>query len=127
MKRTLVILSAALLFVTSPAYSSNMVDYTITSDHEAVPCIRDLPAPRDTFNAQDHKEFYALVVVDSVAVGDSIQFEWFYGEDLYSESEPYIFAEPSRGSVCHGEGFEYFLNSESPLCPRSFGLHLASG
>ena len=106
MKRTIFILFSVLLLTTSPVHSSNMVDYTLTSDHEVVPCVRDLPAPREIFNTQDHKEFYALVVLDTVSVGDSIQFEWFYEENLYSEGEPYIFTESSRGSVCKGEGFD---------------------
>ena len=72
MKRTLFLLLAILLLVTSPVYASRLVDYTLTSDHETVPCVRDLPAPRDTFDAQEHKEFYVIVVLDPVSVGDTV-------------------------------------------------------
>ncbi len=106
MKRSLFMLLALLLLVTSPVYASNLVDYTLTSDHETVPCVRDLPAPRDTFDAEEHKEFYAMVVLDTVSVGDTLQFEWFFEEERYSLGEEYVFTEPSKGSICRGEGFE---------------------
>lgn len=106
MKWTLFLLLAILLLVTSPVYASRLVDYTLTSDHESVPCLRDLPAPRDTFDAQEHKEFYVIVVLDPVSVGDTVKFEWFYEEELYSEGEEYVFTEASFGSVCKGEGFD---------------------
>lgn len=106
MKRSIVMLLAILLFVTSPVYASNLIDYTLTSDHEIVPCVRDLPAPRDTFDAQEHKEFYVIVVLDNVSVGDTLQFEWFFEEELYSAGEEYVFTEASRARICKGEGFE---------------------
>jgi hypothetical protein len=106
MKRSLFMLLAILLFVTPPVYASNLIDYTLTSDHETVPCVRDLPAPRDTFDAQEHKEFYAIVVLDTVSVGDTLQFEWFFEGELYSAGEEYVFTEASRYSICKGEGFE---------------------
>lgn len=106
MKRSLVMLLAILLFVTSPVYASNLIDYTLTSDHETVPCVRALPAPRDTFDAQEHKEFYVIVVLDQVSVGDTLQFDWFFEEELYSAGEEYVFTEASRAHICKGEGFE---------------------
>jgi len=106
MRRTLFILLAIVLLVTSPVSASRLVDYTLTSDHESVPCLRDLPAPRNTFDAREHEEFYAIVVLDPVSVGDTVQFEWFFEEELYSEGEEYVFTEASFGSVCKGEGFE---------------------
>jgi hypothetical protein len=106
MRRTLFLLLAILLLVTSPVSASSLVDYTLTSDHETVPCLRDLPAPRNLYDAREHKEFYVIVVLDPVSVGDTVQFEWFYEEVIYSVGEEYVFTEASFGSVCVGEGFE---------------------
>ena len=95
-----------LLLVTFPAQAANFIDYTLTSDRELVPCVRNLPEPRNTFDAREDKEFYVLVVLDQVSIEDTVQFEWFFGDILYSSNEPYVFDEPSRYSVCVGEGLE---------------------
>ena len=106
MKRRLYLLVAMLVLVTFPAQAANLVDYTLTSDRELVPCVRNLPEPRNTFDAKEHKEFYVLVVLDQVSIGDTVQFEWFFEDTLYSSNEPYVFEEPSRYSICVGEGLE---------------------
>jgi hypothetical protein len=95
-----------LLFVAVPAQAADFVDYTLTSDHESVPCVRNLPQPRYLFDAQEHEEFYVIVVVDEVSIGDSVQFDWFFEDNLYSAGEPHVFEEPSRASICVGEGFD---------------------
>ena len=106
MKRILYLLSAVLVLVTVPAQAANFIDYTLTSDRETVPCVRNLAEPLDTFDAREHKEFYVLVVLDQVSIGDTVQFEWFFEDNPYRSNEPYVFDEPSRYSVCVGEGLE---------------------
>ena len=106
MKRSLYFLVVMLLLVAFPAQAANLVDYTLTSDSETVPCVRNLPEPTNTFDAEEHKEIYVLVVLDQVSIGDTVQFEWFFEDTLYRSNEPYVFEEPSRYSVCVGEGLE---------------------
>ena len=60
MRRTLFILLAILLLVTSPVSASRLVDYTLTSDHETVPCLRDLPAPRNHLMHGSIRSFMSL-------------------------------------------------------------------
>ena len=106
MKRTLYLVGTMLVLVSFPAQAANFIDYTLTDDREMVPCVRNLPEPLDTFDAREHKEFYVLVVLDQVSIGDTVQFEWFFEDNLYSANDPYVFEAPSRYSVCVGEGFE---------------------
>jgi len=106
MKRIFYLLSAVLVLVAFPAEAANFIDYTLTGERETVPCVRNLPEPLDTFDAREHKECYVLVVLDQVSIGDTVQFEWFFEDNLYSSNEPYVFDEPSRYSVCVGEGLE---------------------
>jgi hypothetical protein len=49
-------------------------------------------------------EFYVLVVLDEVEIGDTVQFEWLFDGNFYRANDPYVFAEPSRFRICVGEG-----------------------
>jgi hypothetical protein len=106
MKRILFLLGAILLLGSFPLQAANFIDYTLTSDRETVPCVRELPEPRDIFDAREHEEFYVLVVLDLVEIGDTVQFEWLFEGDLYKASDPYVFEEPSRPRICVGEGLQ---------------------
>jgi hypothetical protein len=106
MKKILFWLGVILLLGPLPLQAANFIDYTLTSDRETVPCVRDLPEPRDIFDAQEHEEFYVLVVLDEVEIGDTVQFEWLFEGDLYRVSDPYVFEEPYRPRICVGEGLE---------------------
>ena len=106
MKRIQYLLVALLVLASFPAQAANFIDYTLTSDRSNVPCVRNLPEPRDTFDAQEHNEFQVLVVLDQVSIGNTAQFEWFFEDNPYRTNDLYVFDEPSRYSVCVGEGLE---------------------
>ena len=89
-----------LCFMKAFLFAVSVDDWTFTNDYDSVPCSYILPTPMETFDARVDNEMCMIVLLKDVYAGDTDQFKWYYGGELYTQQTLFTFTQ--SGYLCHG-------------------------